>query len=405
MPFDTLWMPAGPAIPGNRLEMVIAVDFGTTFTAVAYAKSFAPNQHTVLRYRGPMSPNPNHDKVPSILRYDNGGTTGRFTWGFEARRSLHPGERVHECFKLGLYTKYEEQRYTKSNLSGKYPITTALRLVKGEEAEKLVVDYLSGLKWIIDEHFEEIGPPYNGLPRRYIFTVPATWNYKGEEKIRKCALVAGMGNGNGLQVISEPEAAAIHTLKRKFQIGLAVGNTFIICDAGERTVDIASYTIRSLEPIRLDGAAQGSSVVCGSIFLNRIFADYLQRKLKGYYGDLDPRLLDCAVGEFENRFKAEFTGDDDDTYDIPLVELSDNPRHGMEENTLTLSGKELRENVFDKVIGNIQELVRNQIFTTTGHVKAIFLAGGFGQSAYLKQKLELMHCVKRKDILIAAENR
>lgn len=142
------------------------------------------------------------------------------------------GERIHEWFKLGLCPEYEERRHAESELSRKYPSTTALEPVKGIDAEKLVVDYLSALNRLVDEHFKGFDARINELPRKYVVTVPAIWDHKEQERTRSCAQRAGMGKGSRLQVISEPEAAAIYALDRRSQIDLAVGNTFIICDAG-----------------------------------------------------------------------------------------------------------------------------------------------------------------------------
>lgn len=112
------------------------------------------------------------------------------------------------------------------------------------------------------------------------------------------------------------------------------------------------------------------------------------------------------MDEFEKRIKAEFTGDDEDTYTIMVHGLSDSPAHGIIGSALELLGKELRENVFDEVITKIQGLVRDQIVNTSGDVNAILLAGGFGQSAYLKQQVEMVPAVIRKGIRVEQiENR
>lgn len=168
----------------------------------------------------------------SILRYDNGGTTGPFKWGFDAHREQRRGEKVHEWFKLGLCPEYEERRAAESELARKYPSPTGLQPVKGKDAEKLVVDYLSSLKKRVDEHFRGIDKSVDDIPREYIITVPAIWDDKEQDRTRNCAQRAGMGKDNQLQIISEPEAAAIYALERMPRVGLKVQDTFIICDAG-----------------------------------------------------------------------------------------------------------------------------------------------------------------------------
>ena len=147
---------------------------------------------------------------------------------------MRRGERVHEWFKLGLCPEYEERRAAESELVRKYSSSTGLEPVKGKDAEKLVVDYLSSLKKSVDEHFRDIDKSVNDIPREYIITVPAIWDDKEQDRTRNCAQRAGMGERSQLQVISEPEAAAIYALGRMQRVELKVRDTFIICDAGGR---------------------------------------------------------------------------------------------------------------------------------------------------------------------------
>jgi hypothetical protein len=171
-------------------------------------------------------------------------------------------------------------------------------------------------------------------------------------------------------------------------------------------VDLTSYTIQSLDPIALTGAAKGSGGLCGSSFLNRIFAKHLDRKLRDYPGKWDSGWRNHAVEEFERRIKPEFTGDDDETYTIMVHGLQDSRSHGISGGTLQLSGKELRRHVFDEVITKIQGLVADQIANTSKPVKAVLLAGGFGRNTYLKHKLEQIPSVKEQRIRIQhIENR
>lgn len=166
-----------------------------------------------------------------------------------------------------------------------------------------------------------------------------------------------------------------------------------------RTVDLASYSVKSLDPIRLAGAAKGSGGLCGSSFLNRVFAKYLETKLKGYTGGWDDVWLRNSVDYFERQIKPAFTGNDKDCFPIMVHGLRDSLRHGIKGSNLYLHGKELRENVFDKVVMKVQALVRDQIANTKG-AKAILMAGGFGQSSYLKHQLERLPDVQANNIMV-----
>ncbi|XMA20046.1 hypothetical protein WAI453_012837 [Rhynchosporium graminicola] len=381
------------------MRMVVAVDFGTTYTTVAYANSLYPNRTKLLKNWG-SGGDISQDKVPTVLRYDNGGTTGAYCWGYRAQQSAKD-KRIHEWFKLGLCSDFEERRARESELIKKYKSKTALPPVEGEVCMNLVVNFLSGVKDAVDKCFNSIDEDVARCPRDYIVTVPALWDHAEQEKTRQCAERAGMGSGAQLQIISEPEAACIFAIQNK--ISMKVNETFVICDAGGGTVDLASYTIESLikAPFhcKLSGAATGSGGLCGSIFLNRIFEAYLEKKLRDYPYWEASFMID-ALKDFEERIKPNFNGENKEGYNIRIGGLIKSERHGIDKNFLSLTTKELRQNVFEEVISKIQGLVRDQIAQTRGSVKEVILAGGFGNNPYLKKRLEKIDLVVNQGIKV-----
>ena len=120
------------------------------------------------------------------------------------------------------------------------------------------------------------------IPIQYILTVPAVWSDMAQEKTRKCAEKAGMGNASSLQLISEPEAAAIYALDAMDPTDIKVGDSFVLCDAGGGTVDLITYSVVQLQPkLTLVEVSVGTGSCCGSSFLNRRFQKYLEEKLGG----------------------------------------------------------------------------------------------------------------------------
>jgi hypothetical protein len=84
----------------------------------------------------------------------------------------------------------------------------------------------------------------------FILTVPAIWSDSAKKKTEDAAIRAGMGNENGLELLSEPESAAIYTLKNidTTHSQIKVGDRIVVCDAGGGTVDLISYDIRRTHP-------------------------------------------------------------------------------------------------------------------------------------------------------------
>lgn len=65
----------------------------------------------------------------------------------------------------------------------------------------------------------------------FVLTVPAVWSDSAKNATLQAAERAGMGNRHDLKLISEPEAAAIYTLKAIQPNHLKVGDNFVVCDA------------------------------------------------------------------------------------------------------------------------------------------------------------------------------
>lgn len=146
-----------------------------------------------------------------------------------------------------------------------------------------------------------------------------------------------------------------------------------------------SYTIQTLDPIiQLKEAAAGSGDACGSIFLNRIFAEFLNKRFKGDPNwESDPEILEEAMDHFEKETKIRFNGKKGDN--IPVAGVG--PRPGVKRYRLELSSTEIK-GIFEPVISHILALIEKQIQDTAKKVKLILLVGGFGNSIYLQSRIK-----------------
>lgn len=179
-------------------------------------------------------------------------------WGFQ----LRPEEERLRCMKLLLDSRQQLPKYVPLR-----ELKAQLERV-GKSAETVVTDYLTEL-W---KH------TYETLERRYgtafmsntdtdvVLTVPAVWSDAAKDATLRAARAAGMGEK--LALISEPEAAAVYTLKSIQPNHLRVGNNFIVCDAGGGTVDLISYEIEQVTPLRIQESAQGETS------LSRYFSEF-----------------------------------------------------------------------------------------------------------------------------------
>lgn len=153
---------------------------------------------------------------------------GPYKWGLQVLANDTDGGTTYEWFKLNLYHSQHRQ----SDLERRYPSTAPP--VTEAQCRKLVVDYLTAMKHNFDEFVQgQRLVALGGVPVQYIITVPAIWSESAKNLTRACAVAAGMGrNISDIRLIKEPEAAGIYALDNMRNLGLAVGDTFVLCDAG-----------------------------------------------------------------------------------------------------------------------------------------------------------------------------
>lgn len=240
------------------------------------------------------------------MRYD----LGQCKWGFQVDDY---GQR-HQWFKLDLDPS---QSRGVSDLSRQYPDQHAQPPGYSVSSEKLGTDYLASLRLHTEEVLKHKLPSsiLKNTPIEYIITVPAVWSDTAQAKTRTCAYNAGMGKE--LQIISEPEAAAIYALNAMDPHSINVGDTLIICDAGGGTVDLISYTVSALKPIlKVQEATTGSGRLCGSTFLNRILQKFLVDKLQ-LNSEWDDEVVEDATKRFYLVTKKAFRGGANEEHIIP----------------------------------------------------------------------------------------
>ena len=188
-----------------------------------------------------------------------------------------------------------------STLATRYPDPNSAPLMDGQGPEQLVKDYLTALRHHAERVLRHKVPEsaLDSTPVEFVITVPAVWSDRAQASTRRCAELAGMGDGSSLHIITEPEAAAMYALDAMDPHNIKVGDTFVLCDAGGGTVDLISYKVSALKPtLRITEATPGSGSLCGSTILNRIFHDFLQTKLGN-----DPNWDEDVVEEAMKRFE------------------------------------------------------------------------------------------------------
>lgn len=150
-------------------------------------------------------------------------------WGFQFR----PEESRLRCIKLFLDRSQKLPFYVS-------PLETAAQLKRfGKTVVDAVSDYLTEVHaHTMDTLTRRYGESFMASTRvEFVLTCPAVWSDAAKNTTLQAAERAGMGSRSEIQMISEPEAAAVYTLKAIQPNHLSVGDNFVVCDAGGGTVE------------------------------------------------------------------------------------------------------------------------------------------------------------------------
>jgi hypothetical protein len=307
-------------------------------------------------------------------------------WGLQ----LKPDQPRLRCLKLKLDPRQKLPHYiSEQDLNDQL-------LQYGKTTEDAISDYLSLIyKHAMDALVKRFGAQMvSSTPIQVVLTVPAVWTDAAKDATFRVATKAGMGPN--LHMISEPEAAAIYSLKSMdTSRTITHGDNFIICDAGGGTVDLISYEVKSLEPLQLEESAPGTGALCGGVMLNLRFQALVKSRMGSAafkeLRDRKPKSWAIALKYFEDYVKKNFdpansqVNYDDSKFNVPLPGAADDLAAGIDCGFFTLSTAEVAE-LFRPLVDSVIELVERQrnILLASGRIaKGVIIVGGFGQSNYL----------------------
>ncbi|GME65215.1 actin-like ATPase domain-containing protein [Neofusicoccum parvum] len=365
---------ASPPTTPDRL--IVGVDFGTTYSGVAACYSGTP------------------DDIDIIKSSDASDTEGaekpqaKIKWGFQ----LGPSDPRLRCIKLFLDRGQKLPHFVS-------PLDTAVQLRKYDKTVMdAVADYLTQIRThTIETLTRRHGEAFMAsTPTQFVLTVPAVWSDAAKDATLKAAERAGMGSreSGGLKLISEPEAAAVYTLKAIQPNHLSVGDNFIVCDAGGGTVDLIAYKITQLSPLLVEESAIGTGGLCGSAFLNYRFEDHVKARLGDErYTEMrtkKQKTWNMGLRYFEEFVKRNFNPDAHVEINVPFPGLPDDEEAGLDCGFMAMTAAQVQE-IFDPVVQDVIALVDGQVTSLRARgerVSGVVLVGGFGQSDHLYLRMK-----------------
>ena len=152
-------------------RIVVAIDFGTTYSALAWASTASPS-HITLIGSWPSAGNRVQHSTPTEISYTNTGSLDEYTWGYD----IEPNQRRLKWFKLLLETDDER-------VSGVVPIP------EGLSATDVARDFLKALyQHAIETLWRQNSEVVMKMTKvDFVVTVPAVWS--DAAKNSRCILV------------------------------------------------------------------------------------------------------------------------------------------------------------------------------------------------------------------------
>ncbi|KAJ3530223.1 hypothetical protein NM208_g9420 [Fusarium decemcellulare] len=375
--------------------IIIGIDFGTTFSGVAWAYSREPDAiELVTSWDSELNHCSDVEKAPTQLYYGNDGK--EVLWGY----SIPTDKDALKWFKLLLL----DEKDLPDGISASTQIREARRLQR--EINKDPIDIIGCfLRKIWNHAIESIKRTVSAeLLQKSIFhvviTLPAIWPPYAQHRMKQAAKISGILDARScgattLRFISEPEAAALATMKDLSKRStIKSGDTIVICDAGGGTVDLISYIVESTEPFVVKECVKGEGDLCGGVFLDENFVNLIKTKLPSGSWNLVSKTEEKKFlnDGWEHGIKPQF----ENQAKIWPVDLPDscssNQFKGLKRRmTLDLTSCEILS-VFLPIVSKIEALVTRQVDAIKKMYreppKYIILVGGFGRSRYLFSSLQ-----------------
>ncbi|KZT22437.1 hypothetical protein NEOLEDRAFT_1071368 [Neolentinus lepideus HHB14362 ss-1] len=379
---------------GSSRKLVLALDIGTTFSGISYTildPGQIPKIFTVTTYPG-QTKSGGDSKIPSIIYYDVDGVVEAV--GQEAENLRESGEAEdNDWIRVQWHLHLRPNRMNAPHITDdQLPRLPVLKTIIDVFADFLAYLFSCAKGYIRTAHAagDALLLSLEGNID-FVMGHPNGWGGPQQQRMRKAAVHAGLvpdmeAAQKRIQFVTEGEASLYYCLENGLSSDvIKPDNKIMIVDVGGGTIDLSSYRITKIGPVRAEEVAAPGCRLQGSSFVNdRASTFLLAEKLKGSIYD-DPQEIENIVQSFEKTVKRIFKASTG-TVHIRFGSRNDNdPEYGISKGVLKLTGKEV-SGFFDPSLDAMLDAIQEQR-REGGDIKTIFLVGGFAANDYLFGKL------------------
>ncbi|CAJ2506693.1 Uu.00g078790.m01.CDS01 [Anthostomella pinea] len=387
---------------GERPDIIVAIDLGTTYTGVAWAR---PQRNQVLQspiqviHNWPGGSSKNEQKVHTCLTYNDDNTLS--SWGYLCEED-DPLKKKREFFKIFL----DKQTLEDAHRQGISQAPPSILV-----AQTLVTDYLREIykhvKSTVELHTGINQTGWQGLVVQFVFSVPTTWRtHQIINLFKACIEEAGFGtegqNHSATVELTESEAAAVGTIKSS-TVAFQSGDVFLSVDAGGGTTDFAlMQVVEAREPFpTLAQINQVDGIGIGSTLIDQACVSFVNSRLSQFPELVHQLPPDCAErlvkSERFRTVKHKF-GEKvyaNNAYKLVLDGVPFNLNHpaaGIELGRIVVSWEEM-QSLFDPHIESIMRKIQEQLDWMQMNnidrpISYMILSGGLGSSKYVRDRLQ-----------------
>lgn len=404
-------------------QIVVAIDFGTTFLGYAYALPSDPDS-TYTFHNWPCQAEAGvrqYCKTQSSLWYlpREDGTFYLKDWGWAA---------------LVNYTNALQAATNEGNPTGRSDSTCGLFLTKfklhfgpeeevGEDitgslpeglgAERVALDYLRELGKIVKQELKHRYGSFIQTMKdvKWCLTVPTMWTEASKQRMIDCMEMAGLLCGrrcppgedasrHQIEITSEPEAALIYCQQIFQRPVFKKGSKLLIVDVGGGTVNLVVQEKVSDFGLPMKELTSGSGLCCGGTYVDEAFRKHLVQRIDCFekFSAENPSTVLRIMGLWDS-LKSAFDVDQERSYlSVPRTLARAWHAHNKTvgrslpnpDDDLVLTRKDM-ESIFEREVTEILKLIQDQINILKEKdewpLDAMFVVGGFSNSGYLMARI------------------
>ncbi|OCB85337.1 hypothetical protein A7U60_g7643 [Sanghuangporus baumii] len=380
---------SAPKAPG----IILGFDVGSITSAVSFALLLHDRPVEVRSVTWSTGQDSPANRIPSIMYYDRHGdllAAGASTvsdsvicdaedegWFKVERFKIHlrPYDWKFDCsdFQPGLLPPSK----TAIQVMGDF-----LRYLYGETVRYIKQHYSDGKEiWGQVSH-----------EKYFVFSLPNGWDNVSQHRMLQAAIHAGLVSDyyepeSQVKFVFEGDASAFSCLLGHDIDDNPQNNRFVLFDAGESILQVASYEIDEIRPLSLKEISPSNHSYSGSVFIYARLRDLLKRKLCGSRYDVQEILDGILEDGFGSLLKFSFS-DSKQFYLLRVGDRRDNDSQlDIQRGFLKLDRLELAT-CFGQCVRNALALIRQQVDLCGGKSMPVYLVGALSSNSWMVERLK-----------------